>query len=553
MMHNVRKGHAGMTGHWQRRWRFFACVAVLVGVAGAAFRIAPVSAQGPIPVRGPLVRVAPGPSPFAGSDADHPEQQDGTVTQNSEVEPMLVVNPVNPLNIVVTYQQDRWSNGGARGDVVATSFDGGQTFTVVPVPGITSTTGGPFLRGTDPWLSFAANGDLYVSSLLLSGNPTQGFTGNAVAINKSTDGGLTWGAPTLLDNQTDPNVLFEDKESVTVDPRDPNLVYVVWDQANQTLPQNNGGPIFFTRSTDGGNSYEAPQLVRDFGDNRQTVGNLIVVRPDGVLANFYAFTVGLPQNPALFRASGRVIFSHDQGQTWGKATKIADFFSRASLTTDGTGIYDPQTGAPIRAEGFLPVVALDPTNGHLYVVWQDTRFSTPRHSHDPRQVDPTLLIDEIAFAASTDGGHSWSKPIKINQTPTHIPLAHRQAFLPAVSVAADGTVAVTYYDFRHNDPQSGKLGTDYFAVFYQPTAGRITDPESWGPELRLTDATFDLHLAPGVEGGQLSPSGFFLGDYTGLTTVGNEFVAAFAQASGQESANVFFCRFSLTGASMAQN
>ncbi len=179
------------------------------------------------------------------------------------------------------------------------------------------------------------------------------------------------------------------------------------------------------------------------------------------------------------------------------------------------------------------------------MVWQDTRFSTPRSVTNPRKVDPIFLIDEIAFAQSTDGGHRWSKPIKINKTPTNIPFANRQAFLPAVGVAADGTVAVTYYDFRNNDPTSGKLETDYFAVFYQPGVGRITDPNAWGPELRLTDESFDMHLAPEVEGGQLSPSGFFLGDYTGLTTVGNEFVAAFSQSSGQDPANVFFCRFSL--------
>jgi hypothetical protein len=529
----------------QRKFLCYAGTLVLACAGVVVLGISQAGAQGRVAVRGPLVRVSPGPSPFAESDADHPEQQAGTVTQNSEVETMLVVNPTNPLNIVVTYQQDRWSNGGARGDVVAASFDGGQTFTTVPVPGITATTGGPFLRGTDPWLSFASNGDLYVATLLLSGNPTQGFSGNAVAINKSTDGGLTWSDPILVDNQTDPNILFEDKESVTVDPNNPNLVYVIWDQANQTLPQSNGGPIFLSRSTDGGNSYGTPQIIADFGDNRQTVGNIILVRPDGVLANFFAFTVGLPANPSLFKASGQVIFSRDQGRTWSEATRVAKFLSRATLTTNGTGVYDPQTGALIRAEGFIPAIALNPTNGDLYVVWQDTRFSTPRPVTDPHNVNPTFLIDEIAFSQSTDGGRSWSQPIKINKTLTNIAFANRQAFLPAVAVAADGTVAVTYYDFRNNDPTSGQLGTDYFVVFHQPGIGRITDPNAWGPELRLTDETFDMHLAPEVEGGELSPSGFFLGDYTGLTTVGNEFVAAFSQSSGQDPANVFFCRFGL--------
>jgi hypothetical protein len=51
----------------------------------------------------------------------------------------------------------------------------------------------------------------------------------------------------------------------------------------------------------------------------------------------------------------------------------------------------------------------------------------------------------------TDGGCTWSAPIPINQRPTNIPAGDRQAFLPSVAVAADGTVAVTYDDFRFND------------------------------------------------------------------------------------------------------
>ena len=34
---------------------------------------------------------------------------------NSEVEPWLDVNPTNVANLVGVWQQDRWSNGGARG------------------------------------------------------------------------------------------------------------------------------------------------------------------------------------------------------------------------------------------------------------------------------------------------------------------------------------------------------------------------------------------------------------------------------------------------------
>ena len=52
----------------------------------------------------------------------------------------------------------------------------------------------------------------------------------------------------------------------------------------------------------------------------------------------------------------------------------------------------------------------------------------------------------------------------MNQTPTTIPIGNQQAFTPSVDVAADGTVAVTYYDFRNNTPTPATLPTDYFVV-----------------------------------------------------------------------------------------
>lgn len=94
---------------------------------------------------------------------------------------------------------------------------------------------------------------------------------------------------------------------------------------------------------------------------------------------------------------------------------------------EGCGDLDPDTGLPIRAEGAVPEVAVDPNNGNLYVAWQDTRFSG---------------VDEIAFSMSTDGGVSWSTPIRVNQTPRSADVANEQAWVPAVHVAAEGTVAV---------------------------------------------------------------------------------------------------------------
>ena len=56
-----------------------------------------------------------------------------------------------------------------------------------------------------------------------------------------------------------------------------------------------------------------------------------------------------------------------------------------------------------------------------------------------------------------DGGLTWSNPIKVNASPSGV-----AAFTPSVDVASDGTVAVTYYDFRNNTPNTSTLPTDAF-------------------------------------------------------------------------------------------
>lgn len=72
------------------------------------------------------------------------------------------------------------------------------------------------------------------------------------------------------------------------------------------------------------------------------------------------------------------------------------------------------------------------------MAWQDSRFSDG-------------AADAVALAASDDGGRTWSAPVKVNRTPTGIPLPDQQAFTVSLEVGRDGTVAVSYSDFRHND------------------------------------------------------------------------------------------------------
>jgi len=141
--------------------------------------------------------------------------------------------------------------------------------------------------------------------------------------------------------------------------------------------------------------------------------------------------------------------------------------------------------------------------------------------------------DNIAFTMSTDGGHTWSPTIKVNQTPTTEPNYDQQAFTPSVAVAADGTVTVAYYDFRNNTPDPGSLLTDYFAVHCH---SGCASPASWvGNETRITPVSFDIRKAPYARG-------YFLGDYMGLDAAGNDFMSVFGQAFAQNDSNQYVSR-----------
>ena len=200
---------------------------IFAAVGVAALVLASTASAGPYIFTSTVT--ASGPSPFTGCTADNVALQESelgsTLFPNAEPEPRADVNPTNSSNIVGAYQQDRWDDGGARGLVSSWSKDGGATWHPVVIPGISkcSSTNSIYDRASDPWVSFAPNGDLYETSLSF------GFFSpdNAIYVSKSTDGGESWGAPIAVARD---NTGGLDKQSITADPFDSNYVYEAWDR-----------------------------------------------------------------------------------------------------------------------------------------------------------------------------------------------------------------------------------------------------------------------------------------------------------------------------------
>jgi hypothetical protein len=409
----------------------------------------------------------------------------GTPFVSSEVEPYIAVNPANPNNLIAVWQQDRMSNGGARGNGGAVSFDGGGTWTRFSVPfsrcsGGNAANGGDYQRATDPWVTFAPDGTAYQSALAFSGSAFGGGSANAITVSRSIDGGRTWSNPVAL-IQDGPQA-FNDKEAITADPTDARYVYVVWDRL---VAGNGGGPTWFARTVDGGTTWEPARIIHDPGVGDQTIGNVVAVLPDGTLVNVFNELVGNAPTTATIR----VIRSVDKGATWSAPITVS--------ALQAIGVVDPDSGIPIRDGSLLPVVAAG-KDGTLAMAWQDARFSGGAR-------------DAIAFSRSFDGGLTWTAPLRINGDPA-VP-----AFIPTVAIGDDGTIGVTYYDLRSNTPDPGTLPADFWLV-------TSTDGVSWTE--RRVAGPFDYAQAP-VAGGAL-----FLGDYMGLAAVGTSFVPLFGMTTG---------------------
>jgi hypothetical protein len=479
---------------------------------------------------GAVVRVPDNPLGGGATCAALVAQQTALGSKNfpdAEVEPQVAVDPTNPLHLIGSVQQDRWNDGGSNGLTNVVSTNGGASWALAAgqprfsiCGGAASGSPGFFNRATDPWVSFSADGAVAysISDSFNANGP--GFGGaSSIIVSRSIDGGNHWQTPVTARLDT-VNTVLNDKESVTGDPLVANNAYAVWDRLES--PQTNAnpratavafafrGPAMFSRTTDKGLTWSQGQAIFDPGQNDQTIGNQIVVPTTGPATGVLIDGMSLITNQGgkcPFKSQGAcgkgstftasVIRSTDGGNTWSDAIPI-DVQQVAPVSI---------AGHHVRSSDFLPEFAVNPVNGNLYAVWQDSRFSPTGAS-------------KIAFSQSTDGGLTWSPVVRIDQSP-----GDTQAFVPQIHVASDGTVGLLYYDLQNATAAQPGL-TDAFIAHCHSAVSNCANPASWaaGGQTRLsTSGSFDYTTAPNA-------GGLFLGDYTGLTASGTTFKAFFAMS-----------------------
>src|SRR5262249_16619858 len=166
---------------------------------------------------------------------------------------------------------------------------------------------------------------------------------------------------------------------------------------------------------------------------------------------------------------------------------------------------DPNTGAPLRTGWGLPFPAVDPRTGELYLAYEGTDFTGGAYN-------------QIQLVHSTDGGRTWSAPVRVNRA-TGTP-----AFTPSIAATDDGDVGVTYYDLRTLQPGNTTTLPTSTWLTVSPRGG-----QRFGHEQQIAPV-FDHLLAPNA-------GGFFLGDYQSLTTFHDQFRALFVTTNADQPDN----------------
>ncbi len=428
----------------------------------------------PLPPPGPPLVKASGATPFA---ANCTPLGGATLYIDAEVEPFVDVDPTNPSHLLGAWQQDRFSNGGARGLVTAVSNDGGLTWARQALPA-TACAGGAYERASDPWVTYAADGRAYAIALAFD---SVGSGDNAVLVYRSLDGGTTWGAAATL--IADGAANFNDKEAIAADRGNALYAYAAWDR----LTSDNRGPAMFSRTIDGGVTWSTASVIYDPGVGNQTLNVTPIVAPDGTVYVFFTeITGGTTTNLRLMRST-------DHGATFTAPLPIDQVLV--------VGASDPGNGNAIRDGSGLGSIAVGPS-GELVVAWQDRRATGTTR-------------DGVLLRRSSNQGTSWTPAVIVNR------MTGVQAFTPTVTVRNDGRIGVTHLDMRDDSAGDQQLGVAHWLV-------TSADGVSWN-ETRVSQP-FDLRLAPVARG-------MFIGDYMGLTNSGTSFLPFFSQTNNAGTTN----------------
>ena len=487
----------------------------------------------PCPSSGATTGENTGAAPYptqAGSNPGFPATGPMLVKDHSESD--IRVDPTNPRHLIGSVKWFVSAEGYNHVAGFYESFNGGEAWTTGHIPGYEGWT-----DNTDPVGAFDGFGNYYEFLLPyqffynpdgthdfkigtpLEPNPAEPAEVVAMAARPH---GATSATGWITTHAGHPDFVASydsvgnepDKQWLTIDdnPASPhyNRVYAMWVDFHFLTPV----PFvsFADARADGTHTdWSVPQPLPVGPDNPQGVTYVLPhVDPAGTV---YTTLTNFNPKKGFCCASVFVDKSTDGGATWSVAG------TPVPSVTPPPGIY-PNTTFRDGIENTFAVGSHLDAQGHfpLYVAYED--FSAG--------------VDNVMLTASYDGGATWTSPIQVNDN-----ASPADEFQPNLTVAADGTVSVNFYDRRLACPAAGTAqaaaaglaldqvnpnftgslppygAADYCVnasiQFYTPQLAPI------GHNIRLSQNTYDPQLnAPHV--GCATCETTFIGDYFGNTT-----------------------------------
>jgi hypothetical protein len=379
------------------------------------------------------------------------------------IEPSVAANPRRPRQLLAACQASPTANP----QFIATylSFDGGATWQNGALP---QPPAGQAPPSDDVTVAFDPRGRGYLCASRAANTPG----GRAMFVWRTDDGGRSFSAPVALVPEGAPEL---DHQTIAAGagpaPSDRN-VYVVWAGGADDRHRNDLG---FTRSTDGGESFEPPRtILTDHRRSILTAGPRLAAGPRGLVCAVCPEAVY--QGPSGDTVAQMVaVCSTDGGQTFAAPVPL--------------GWGTPMISLPggVLPNGSDPAVAAAPHGAALYAAYTTHR--------------PAAAHSDIVVTASHDRGRTWATPV--------------------IATPADGVI---YFQPNLAVDAAGRVGISAFALadglvnqvllLSQPHQLRFRRVP-----LRVTTAPFDPHspTAGGKHGA------WWIGDYQGIAASAGAF------------------------------
>jgi hypothetical protein len=384
------------------------------------------------------------------------DAQGNNIFGDAANEPSIAVDPTNATRMVIGWRQFDTIDSNFRTAGQAYSQNAGQTWTF---PGVLE----PGEFSSDPVVDVDASGRFYYYGL----QPDRGPGAWACYMYKSLDGGVTW-----------PQEVYAyggDKAWFTIDRtggQGDGHIYIAWSPAAGCC-----GNATFNRSTNGGASFSLPISIPE-----SPRWGTLTVTPDGAL-----FIVGGNGSGGDF-----LVVRSSNAQ---EAVAAVEFDQVTTFDMGGSVAFGggPNPGGLLGQAWIASDHTDGPSNGNLYVL----------SSVDPPGNDPL----DVMFARSTDGGLTWSEPVRINDDPNDV----AWQWFGTMSVAPNGRIDVIW-----NDTRNDLFGFDSELYYAYSLDGGV----KWSDNVPLSPS-FDPHIG--------WPSQNKIGDYYDM--VSDNFGASVAYAA----------------------